>query len=297
MKFSQYLFTTLFCFSSSGITMEVVDKIPSIPILSENMSEEGLRNFAQFGGGYYPIPDNLKILISSTLNEVYSFNEKFKDKAVYAREEKQQIEYVFFEQKDWENHLNEATKNLAEGMNKIAVSILREVLKALHVRSEVFSEATGGLSDFKGKISFKIAHYDHNKKDLPGISWHKDLRWITVLFINEDGLQGRVFGKIIDIKPKDGYFFVNLGVFFEAFINDPNKLTALIHQVKEVNKERISFGVFCNGDYGRLGFFQLKGDSLDFRKKEEMDNFLIKDDDGIFSTNNHKIFHGIDNKI
>jgi len=63
------------------------------------------------------------------------------------------------------------------------------------------------------------------------------------LFINQEGLQGRVNEEIFAVDPKDGYFLINLGVFFEAFIKDPHKLYAFEHQVEQVKKGRVSFGV------------------------------------------------------
>lgn len=280
MRFANYI---LLVFSVFSFELMAV-----FPVLSESMDRMAWRNFAKVGCGYYPIPEELKKYLDSTVDLASSLNASCKDRYGYSSEAKQQVEILFLEKKDW-NHYPQETSALAQGMNEIAVSVLLNVLQALEIEPELYSKITGGLSDLKGKNFFKIAHYDATK-DLPGIPWHKDIRWVTVLFINQEGLQGKVDGKVIDVNPREGYFVVNLGVFFEALINDREILNALEHQVKQVSKDRVSFGIFCNGSYPEEGFYQLNGQDLCWKKPEEMKNFLIEDKSQSFTIAPHKIF-------
>jgi len=283
MRSSNYL---LFIFSLLSFNLMAMD---SLPFLSESMDKKDWRNFAKVGCGYYPIPEELKKYLASTVDLASTLNASWKDQYGYSCEAKQQVEILFLEKKDWNNYPQE-TLILAQGMNEIAVSVLLNVLQALEINPELYPKITGGLSNLEGKNFFKIAHYDATK-DLPGIPWHKDIRWITVLFINQEGLQGKVDGKIIDVNPLEGYFVINLGVFFEAFINNPEILTAFEHQVVQVNKDRVSFGIFCSGNYPEEGFYQLNGQDLFWKNPKEMKCFLVEDKSKSFTIGPHKIFN------
>lgn len=282
MRFSNCL---LVVFSLISFSLMATD---ALPVISESMDQEAWRNFAKVGCGYYPIPEELKKYIPSTLDLANSLNASCKDQYGYSSEPKLQVEILLLEKKDW-SHYPQETNALAQGMNEVAVSVLLNVLQALEINPELYPKVTGGLSNLEGKNFFKVAHYDATK-DLPGFVWHKDIRWITVLFINQEGLQGKVDGKVIDVSPREGYFVVNLGVFFEAFINDQEKLTAFEHQVQQVSKDRVSFGIFCSGDYPEKGFYQLLGQDICWKNTEEMQRFLVEDKSQSFVVGPHKIF-------
>lgn len=283
MRFSKYLFVIF-----SLVSFHSMMAVDSLPVLSESMDQNDWKHFAKIGCGYYPIPEELKKYISPTLDLANSLNVSCKDQYGYSSEAKQQFEMLFLEKKDW-SHYPKETSVLAQGMSEVAVSILLNVLQALEINPELYPKITGGLSNFEGKNFFKIVHYDATK-NLPGILWHKDIRWVTVLFINQEGLQGKVDGKVIDIGPLEGYFVVNLGVFFEAFINDQEKLKAFEHQVQQVKKDRVSFGIFCAGDYPEKGFYQLNGEELSWKNPEEMKAFLVEDKSQSFMASPNIIF-------
>jgi isopenicillin N synthase-like dioxygenase len=294
MRFFHCLF--LFGVSCCLMAMDSHNDPVSLPILSKSMTIEDWKNFAKVGGGYYPIPEELRKYFPKTLDLAQSLNASWKDQPGYFSEGKQQIEFLYWEKRDWDNYPPE-TKALAQGMNEVAVFILLNVLRALEIDPDLYPKVTGGLSALEGKSFFKIAHYD-SVKNYPGIPWHKDIRWITVLFINQEGLQGNIDSIIFDVKPLEGYFVVNLGVFFEAFINNREKLNALVHQVTQVKNERVSFGVFCEGDYADKGFYQLNGLYLRWGNEQEMKTYLIEDKDKSFSSiGPHIIFNtGANNK-
>lgn len=170
------------------------------------------------------------------------------------------------------------------------MSILVNILEALGVDKNLFSQITGGLSDAKGKHFLKVAYYDA-AKPCPGLPWHKDIRWVTVLFINQEGLEGKIGNEVVPVNPLEGHFVINLGVFFEAFINDKEKLNAFIHQVKQqVKKDRVSFGVFAEGNYPTKGFYQQFNETVVWKSTEEMKAFLLEDKQQTFSSGPHQIF-------
>ena len=244
----------------------------ALPVLSESMDKKDWQHFAQVGCGYYPIPEELKSYLASTVDLARSLNASCMNQPGYVCQANQQAELLLLEKEDW-NHYPPKTVALAEGMHEIAVSVLLHVLHALDIPPELYYTITGGLTDFEGINFFKIARYDATK-NFPGFPWHKDVRWITVLFINQEGLQGKVKGQVIDVHPREGYFIINLGVFFEAFINDPDTLKAFEHHVQQVYTDRVSFGIFCSGDYPSQGFYQLNGDDVCWKHRQELIAFL-----------------------
>lgn len=259
----------------------------ALPILSESMTKAEWLNFAHIGGGYYPIPSKLKQYLPNML-ELARGVPAWSEKPNFHHDKKHQIEFLYSEENEWDNYPKEI-QTLAQGMRDIAVSILVNLLQALDVDKNLFSQITGGLSDTKGKHFLKVAYYDA-AKPYPGLSWHKDIRWITVLFIDQEGLEGKIGTQVVSVPPLDGHFFINLGVFFEAFINDAQRLNAFIHQVKQVNKDRVSFGVFVEGNYLTKGFYQQFNNSLVWKSEEDMNFFLLKDNHQAFSSGPHQIF-------
>jgi hypothetical protein len=266
--------------------MEQNDTDFNIPSLNSDSTEDEWKACAHIGGCYYPIPDAIKSYIPKTLELAYSLPQQ-QGSLGYSREEKQQIEILCLEKYTW-HHFNNETQILAKGMAEIGRSIVLNILRSLNIDPSLYKEATGGLSHNEGKIHFKLAHYDA-AKNYPGLPWHKDIRWVTVLYINQNGLQGKHNEHVFDISPREGYFVINLGVFFEAFINDTNKLNALIHQVRQVTEDRVSFGAFCEGNYDKKGFWQLDKQGIVWKEPEFMN--LVKDDTNSFSMTTHRIFN------
>lgn len=263
-----------------------------VPIINQSSEDAEWQAFARVGCAYFPIPEELKTYVPSTLQLASSLNSSYEGHAGYSREKNQQIELLYFERKDW-HYYPEKTARLADGMSRIAQFIVLKIAQSLEIDLQRLSIATGGLNEGKGKSYFKVMHYD-SSKNFAGLPWHKDVRFVTVLYTNQKGLEGLVSGQELSIEPKDGYFLINLGVFFEALVNDSKKLNALVHQVRQVQEDRVSFGVFCEGCYPEKGFWQLKDNEIIWMEAQAMDSYLIKNKDASFSINPHRIF-GQDN--
>ena len=149
----------------------------------------------------------------------------------------------------WEKVFPEPVKELANEMNKLALTILKSALTQLGVPENLWAVATGELTDAKGSEVFTLTHYkpSEDKKDKIGLITHKDSGWITILFIDKTGLETSKDGKHwTPIPPKEGYYVVNFGRAFELLFASEDKLRASLHRVRRLEEERLSFGVFIN---------------------------------------------------
>lgn len=82
-----------------------------------------------------------------------------------------------------------------------------------------------------------------------GFNPHRDVGYVTVLFINKKGLNAKIDGEWEPVGPKPGHFIVNFGKAFEILVNDTSKLVGSLHYVEEISEEigdRISFGLYSN---------------------------------------------------
>lgn len=260
-------FAAVITFHLSSWTM---DSEPSLPVLTESMSDEEWLEFARIGGGYYPIPEYLKEYIPETLKLAFEM-EDLREHAHYIYDKKNEYEYLYSNENYWTLHPQCAQK-LAKGMKEVAVLILNNVLRATKIDKRLYSQITGGLSDNKGDCFLKIMHYNVDKPNA-GLSWHKDTRWITVLIFTSKGLEAQIDNKTISVLPRPGFFFINLGIWFEAFINDTNLVKAIVHQVRDVEENRATIGVFCEGLYPDSGFYQRDHEGMKFLPLEKMHPF------------------------
>lgn len=190
--------------------------------------------------------DDLKKL---NLGEQKGYQERFETQAV-----------SFVSSKDqWEDVFSEPIKNLAIAMDGIARDILKASLKHLSVPEKLWSLATGELTDGKGSDVFSFNHYEPGNQKI-GLIPHKDMGWITVLFIDKMGLETSKDGKNwTSVPPKEGYFVINFGRAFELLINSTDRLRASLHRVHRLTEKRLSFGIFINHNEG-TNIYQLKED-------------------------------------
>lgn len=149
--------------------------------------------------------------------------------------------------KHWEEVYPKPVKEIAEAMNDMALKILKASLKHLSVPEDIWDLVTGELTTGKGANAFTLNHYKTGEQKI-GLTPHKDLGWITLLFIDKMGLESTQDGKKwYAIPPKEGYFVVNFGRAFELLIGSTDKLRASLHRVRHIEEkegERTSFGLF-----------------------------------------------------
>jgi isopenicillin N synthase-like dioxygenase len=207
---------------------------------------------------YLGIPEELKKNIPESVQYAEKLRKQTELKSYrtasnilgYKRREDAQIVSFTALEHQWDHIFPNAILEIANVTHAIAIDVIKKALRRLSISEEVWSVATGGLTDNDGLVYFSINHYKPNKKMI-GLIPHKDMGWITVLFINKHGLEKRNDeGVWEDIPPKEGYFVVNFGQAFEILVNSVNKLKACIHRVRRVEEERISFAAFLHQAHG-----------------------------------------------
>ncbi len=102
------------------------------------------------------------------------------------------------------DNLNEITNRY---QNIIAKPILKQILTQLGLEQHFDAITNQPFSS----ISFPYYPPDITSKYSPVVAAHKDFEMITVLYINQRGLQVFYDGDWLEIMPKDGYVVVNLG--------------------------------------------------------------------------------------
>lgn len=237
---------------------------------------------------YIEIPESSKQLIP----KVISFSEALRDnqtlKAVQlgpqlgyqVRQGTQAIAFCA-KSNQWQEVYPFEVVQVASMMNELANKILHSALEQLDIPRELWGMLTGGLSEGKGTNVFSLNHYREEKITSPaekkkiGLIPHKDMGWITVLFINKTGLEAHIEGNKWDkVEPKEGYFVVNFGRAFEILLNSTSKLKASLHRVRHVADERISFGIFINHTEG-TSVYQMN-ERREIVKQESYQDYLSR---------------------
>jgi len=223
---------------------------------SEELDKK-LLQAAQQGFCYVEIPKKLK----DWLDEVVQFaNGFYKDEELKAKEfswttkyhdfKEAQVESFVCQQPYWKKAYPKNIKEFAQELTELSELIFHKTLSLVlpQLPQNQREKATGGLYNDKGVYFFSFNHYRPTKKMI-GFNPHRDIGYVTVLFINKKGLNAKIDGKWESIVPKPGHFIVNFGKAFEVLVNDTSKLVGSLHYVEEISEEigdRISFGLFSN---------------------------------------------------
>ncbi|MFI1972443.1 hypothetical protein BLA24_33490 [Streptomyces cinnamoneus] len=181
---------------------------------------------------------------------------------VYFDREHFQTEHVLIDGPGRERHFPPELRRMAEHMHELARHVLRTVLTELGVARELWSEVTGGAVDGRGTEWFAANHY-RSERDRLGCAPHKDTGFVTVLYIEEGGLEAATGGSWTPVDPVPGCFVVNFGGAFELLTSGLDRpVRALLHRVRQCaprpeSADRFSFAAFVNppptGDLYRVG--------------------------------------------
>lgn len=257
-----------------------------LPVMSSTPKKCEWQEFARMGGGYVPIPENLEPYLNDALAYAERLPEQ-KNAQGYAEEPALQLTMIMLNQSQWFN-FPKSVRLLFEGMGTLSVQILNDVLHALDIPADDFYTITGGLSKNEGVHDGKVLYYAQEREG-PSIVAHKDIRFVTVLFTKQRGLRGKLGLKDFPIDPKDGYFFVNLGVFLEALIDDPTCVTALIHYVPRLDYNRTALGVFSRGARSSEEFYQYHDNIARRYSIDHIERFKVKDPGNHFVNPQHQL--------
>ncbi len=115
---------------------------------------------------------------------------------------------------------------------------------------ELWSTAVPGVFERTGEFFFSFNHY-RPEKQMIGLTPHKDTGHLSLLYIDEEGLQARIRGSWYSVAPKEGFLVVNFGRAFELLVNNPTRVVAVEHYVQQISQkaeaeDRISFGLFLD---------------------------------------------------
>lgn len=227
----------------------------SFPILSRSeilASSQGFALAMKQGFFYLEIPEEIKPLIGSGVD----FGNRFcQDEAIkkvslggfngFHVREGVQVESFYLEGKHWSEVYSSTLTDLAQKMEKLTIEVLCGVLREMAIDPRDGEIATGGASNGQGLCHFSFNHYRPCATG-NGLKAHRDFGHITLLFINQKGLQAHVNREWVDVDPLEGYFIVNFGAALERLVNDSSRLTAAVHRVQRVAEDRISFGIFLD---------------------------------------------------
>lgn len=220
------------------------------PIMSGESSDDEWRAFAKIGGGYFKIPDSMQSGALHALRFAQTCEYYPKPKTIWSF---QQYTARSIAQEEWQQ-LPPEVSHIALEMKGIGVLVLNKLLNALDLQCN-YTLATGGLSDGKGSADIKVVSYDPEQEGV-GFTIHTDERFVTVLLINEPGLEGWHNDDFRAVLAKENHFFINIGIYFMVLVNNPHQLIALPHRVRRVEKKRYSFGVFCDAKHIEEGYFK-----------------------------------------
>lgn len=227
----------------------------SFAVLKRSDVLENSRAFAlgmQQGFFYMEIPEEIQPFIQTGVDFANHF---YQDEAIqrvslggfngYHVREGVQVESFYLEEKYWSQIYSPPLADLAKKMEKLTVEVLCGVLRETGIDPSDGEIATGGASNGQGLCHFSFNHYRPCATG-NGLKAHRDFGHITLLFINQKGLQAHVNREWVDVDPLEGYFIVNFGAALERLVNDSSRLTAAVHRVQRVAEDRISFGIFLD---------------------------------------------------
>lgn len=158
-----------------------------------------------------------------------------------------QIESFYVEKRDWEKILSINLQVLCYKMNAIAKTLLKAILKNSGIPKELWNSGTGKITEEKGQNYFSFNHYNPLKSSV-GLKAHRDFGFVSILFVEKQGLEVLVQDVWEKVSPLKNHFVVILGKAFEILVNDTLKVTAARHQVRQLSEERASFGITCDNE-------------------------------------------------
>lgn len=218
----------------------------------EKQTQEKCARALKEGFFYLEIPEDCDQLLDEAIEFAKSFykNDSLKDLKLagfsgYQDREHAQIESFYCERTYWEKIFSARLQTLSIKMDALALEVLKMALHFCNFPESIKNKAVGGLLENQGMHHFSFNHY-RPEKDKVGLKEHRDFGYVTLLYINKEGLEARIDDEWVNIPPKKGHFVVNFGRAFEVLVNDPKLLKGAWHRVRKVNEDRVSFGVFLD---------------------------------------------------
>lgn len=178
------------------------------------------------------------------------FREREED-GIYFDREHFQTEHILLDRLSRTKYFPSDLITMCDEMSYLSLIILRCVLTELNVAESLWSRITGGTIDGQGTHWFAASHYRSEREQL-GCAPHKDTGFVTILYIEQPGLEAWMKGTWVSIDPIPNHFIVNFGGAFEL-LTEPLacSVKAILHRVRRCEpsvdrEDRFSFAAFAN---------------------------------------------------
>lgn len=253
-------------------------------------TDGGLTKALSDGCFYLQIPDDLDITPNITLAQQFykavadgspetATYRGFREcEGIYFDREHFQTEHLLADRPARLRHFPREVVDACDAMNDVAIAILRRVFRELAVPETAWHRVTGGAIDNAGTHWFASSHYRPEREQL-GCAPHKDTGFVTVLYIERDGLEASIGGKWVPIDPVQGHFVVNFGASLEILTaRSCRPVRAILHRVRRTEPsasgDRFSFAAFANPPAsGTLYEWTDAGEILPYKSVEQ---FLVE---------------------
>lgn len=154
--------------------------------------------------------------------------------SVYYDPKTLQVEHIMLDKAQIDQYLPPAAANLAVQINQLAINVLKLIFNKINIPENYWENVTGGAIANKGKHWLVCNHYRSGISG-EGFSAHQDTGFITVLYIEDAGLEARINHTWYGINPEAGYFIINFGAAIEILTHRlPVPAKAVLHRVKKI---------------------------------------------------------------
>lgn len=138
------------------------------------------------------------------------------------------------------NHKTQISK-ISQQFEMIGNSLLSSLFKYFEIKSKHYEDIV--LRGFRHSFSFAYYPYKSIGNPLADLHPHKDFGLITVLYVNEPGLEAYINNAWSTIPVKPGYAIVNIGNSLELMLG--RQVHSPLHQIqRSKDKERMSLVYF-----------------------------------------------------
>ena len=164
----------------------------------------------------------------------------------------------------WEQHYPAEITEFGRQLDRIGITILREVFRQSGIPEPLWDDASGGYSSGQGTAFLNFVHYDTRYPDL-GLHPHTDYGFVTILDATTPGLQVEVNGRFEDVPVLPGHFVINFGEALHFITaHSERAVGAVVHRVlsqQSADPIRQSIVYFANSDLdGSLWQYNAKGE-------------------------------------
>lgn len=170
---------------------------------------------------------------------------------IYFDREHYQTEHILADEAQRRTNFPAPALEATEAMTRLTQVCLRSVLARLGIAPTIWQQVTGGASHGMGTHWFAFSHYRSDRDQL-GCAPHQDTGFLTILYIDQPGLEALTPVGWQSIDPVEGHFVVNFGASLEHLTATWRRpVHAILHRVRRCHPEpgredRFSFAAFAN---------------------------------------------------